>query len=79
VKAHDVTAHGHVVEISKVDAYGFIQTDEHRVYFNRASVLDNAFDDLDVGTPVAFVEERGEKGAQASTVRVLGKHHYVAP
>jgi hypothetical protein len=28
---------------------------------------------------VAFVEEQGEKGPQASTVRVLGKHHYVAP
>ena len=79
IKVHEVRAHGHVVEISKVDEYGFIQTDEHRVYFNRASVLDNAFDDLTVGTPVAFVEEPGEKGPQASTVRVLGKHHYVAP
>ena len=32
-----------------------------------------------VGTPVAFVEEQGEKGPQASTVRVLGTHHYVTP
>lgn len=79
VKAHEVPAHGRVVEISKVDEYGFIQTDEHRVYFNRASVLDDAFDDLTVGTPVALIEEQGEKGPQASTVRVLGKHHYVAP
>jgi len=79
VKAHEVPAHGSVAEISKVDGYGFIQTDEHRLYFNRASVLDDAFDDLAVGTPVAFVEEPGEKGPQASTVRVLGKHHYVAP
>lgn len=79
VKAHDEPAHGHVVEISSVDGYGFIQTDEHRVYFNRASVLDEGFDEMEVGTPVAFVEERGEKGAQASTVRLLGKHHYVGP
>jgi cold shock CspA family protein/ribosome-associated translation inhibitor RaiA len=79
VKAHEVPAHGRVVEISNVDGYGFIQTDEHRVYFNRASVLENAFDDMEVGTLVAFVEERGEKGPQASTVRVLHKHHYVAP
>jgi cold shock CspA family protein len=49
------------------------------VYFSRASVLDGAFDDLTVGSPVAFVEEAGEKGPQASTVRVLGKHHDVAP
>lgn len=79
VKAHEVAAHGEVVEISTVDGYGFIQAGEQRIYFNRASVLGDAFDGLTVGTPVAFVEEKGEKGPQASTVRVLGKHHYVAP
>jgi len=79
VKAHEAPAHGEVVEISKMDEYGFIQADEQRVYFTRASVLDDAFDELTVGTPVAFVEEKGEKGPQASTVRVLGKHHYVEP
>jgi cold shock CspA family protein/ribosome-associated translation inhibitor RaiA len=79
VKTHDVPAHGHVVELSRVDGYGFIQTDGYLVYFNRASVLDDAFDDLTVGTPVAFVEEKGEKGPQASTVRMLGKHHYITP
>jgi cold shock CspA family protein len=79
VKTHEAPAHGEVVEISKVDGYGFIQTDEYRVYFSRASVLDGAFDALTVGTQVAFVEERAEKGPQASSVRVLGKHHYTAP
>ena len=28
---------------------------------------------------VAFVEEQGEKGRQASAVRIPGKHRYVAP
>jgi len=79
VKAHEVPTHGDVVELSKADGYGFIQASEQRIYFNRASVLDDAFDDLTVGASVAFVEEQGEKGPQASTVRVLGKHHYVAP
>lgn len=79
VKTHDIPAHGEVVEISKADGYGFIQAGEDRIYFNRASVLDGAFDELAIGTPVAFVEEQGEKGPQASTVRILGKHHYVAP
>jgi cold shock CspA family protein len=79
VKTHDVPAQGQVAEISKVDGYGFIQADEFRVYFNRASVLDDAFDELAVGTAVTYVEEQGEKGPQASSVRVLGKHHYVAP
>ena len=79
VKAHEVPAHGEVVELSTVDGYGFIQAGEQRIYFNRASVMDDAFDQLTVGAPVAFVEEKGEKGPQASSVRVLGKHHYVAP
>ncbi len=79
VKAHEVPAHGEVIELSTVDGYGFIQADEQRIYFNRASVLDDAFDELTIGTAVAFVEEKGEQGPRASTVRVLGKHHYVAP
>jgi cold shock CspA family protein len=79
VKSHEVPAHGEVVELSMVDGSGFIQAGEERVYFSRASVLDDRFDDLAIGTPVAFVEERGDKGPQASTVRLLGKHHYVAP
>lgn len=79
IKTHEVPAHGQVVELSIVDGYGFIESGEARIYFNRASVLDDAFDQLAVGTPVTFVEEQGEKGPQASTVRVLGKHHYVAP
>ena len=79
VKAHEVPAHGEVAEISRVDGYGFIEAGERRIYFNRASVLDETFDGLTVGTPVAFLEEKGEKGPQASTVRVLGKRHYIAP
>jgi cold shock CspA family protein len=79
VKTHEVPAHGEVVELERADGYGYIQAGENRIYFHRASVLDDAFDELAIGTPVAFVEERGEKGPQASTVRVLGKHHYVAP
>jgi cold shock CspA family protein len=79
VKDHKVPAHGEVVVLSKAEGYGFIQAGEQRIYFNCASVLDKAFDDLTVGASVAFVEEKGDRGPQASTVRVLGKHHYVAP
>jgi len=80
VKTHASPAHGTIAEISKVDGYGFIQTaDGRRTYFARASVLDDAFDELSVGAQVAFVEESGDKGPQASTVRALGKHHYVGP
>lgn len=78
VKTHEVPAHGEITEISAVEGHGFIQAGERRIYFTRASVLEDAFDELEVETPVAFVEEKGEKGPQASTVRMLGKHHYVA-
>ena len=79
VKAHEAPAHGEVAEISTVDGFGFIQAGEHRYYFARASVLDGAFEQLEVGAAVAFVTEQGEKGPQASTVRLLGKHHYITP
>jgi cold shock CspA family protein len=77
VKTHEVPAHGEIAEIAAGEGHGFIRVGERQVYFTRGSVLDDAFDELEVGTPVAFVEEKGEKGPQASTVRVLGKHHYV--
>jgi cold shock CspA family protein len=79
VKTHEIPAHGEVVELAKDEGYGFIQAGEDRFYFHRDSVLDDAFDELSIGTGVAFVEEKGKKGPQASTVRVLGKHHYAAP
>lgn len=78
VKTHEVPDHGRVVELG--DDHGFIETAAgRRVYFHRTSVLDEGLARLAVGSDVAFVEESGDKGPQASTVRVLGKHHYVTP
>jgi cold shock CspA family protein len=37
-------------------------------------VLDGAFSRLAVGSRVTFAEEMGERGPQASTVKLLGKH-----
>lgn len=75
VKTHEAPSHGQVVRLGQDE--GWILTPDNReVYFHHRSVLDAAFDELRVGTDVAFVEEQGEKGPQASTVRVLGKHHY---
>ena len=55
---------------------GFIEAaDGGEIYFHRNAVLDGAFDRLVVGSEVVFVEEEGDKGAQASTVRLIGKHH----
>jgi cold shock CspA family protein len=76
VKLHKVEAHGRVSKISAEEDYGFIATPDGReIYFHRNSVIDNAFDRLSVGSEVRFAEELGEKGAQASTVHLIGKHH----
>ena len=76
VKLHEVEAHGRVSKISAEEDYGFIATpDGGEFYFHRNSVIDNAFDRLSVGSEVRFAEELGEKGAQASTVHLIGKHH----
>jgi cold shock CspA family protein len=78
VKTHKAPDHGRVAELT--DDHGFIETaDGRRVYFHRSSVLEEGAAQLAVGADVGFVEETGDKGPQASTVRVLGKHHYVGP
>lgn len=76
VKRHEAPPHGRVVELVPDEDFGRIETSDGRlVYFHRHSLLDADFDDLAVGTEVRFVEEMGERGPQASTVRVVGKHH----
>ncbi len=76
VKSHVADEHGRVTKFVAGQDCGFIETDDGReIYFHRNSVLDEAFGHLKVGSEVRFVEEAGDKGAQASTVRAIGKHH----
>ena len=76
VKEHVVEGHGRVTKFLAGEDCGFIEAaDGHEIYFHRNAVLDGAFDRLVVGSEVRFVEEEGDKGAQASTVRLIGKHH----
>jgi cold shock CspA family protein len=61
-----------VSQLFPVDEYGYIEAEDgHEVYFQKSSVLKNAFDRLTVDSAVSFVEEHGEKGPQASTVKLL--------
>ena len=72
VKSVQKMAGGTVKEIFPEEGYGFLETrDSRQIYFHRASVLDGHFDRLRVGTSVRFAEEQGEKGPQASTVKVV--------
>jgi cold shock CspA family protein/ribosome-associated translation inhibitor RaiA len=74
VKLHTTAPRGRVLRILPDQAYGFIEApDGHEVYFQRSAVLRNAFDRLRVGSEVTFVEEAGDKGPQASTVRLAAR------
>jgi len=52
--------------------YGFLVTPEGKeVYFHKDSVVNYSFEHLMPGTTVAFTEAKGEKGPQATSVKVL--------
>lgn len=77
VKTHAVLPHGKVMRLPAGADYGFLESlDGREIYFHRNSVVDGDFDQLQVGTEVAFAEELGEKGPQATTVHVVGRHHH---
>jgi cold shock CspA family protein/ribosome-associated translation inhibitor RaiA len=72
VKLHEPRPLGRIRRLFPEQHYGFIETaDGREIYFHRHSVLGGAFGRLQLGTDVEFVEERGEKGPQATTVRML--------
>ena len=74
VKLHEETPRGRVSAIFPEKGYGFLSTwDGREIYFHKNSVLGDKFDRLKVATEVLFVEEQGDKGPQASTVRVTGE------
>ncbi len=75
VKAREPAAHGRIVRIFPEGGYGFLETPDGReIYFHKNSVLSGGFGQLEVGREVAFTEEEGDKGPQASTVRPVGRH-----
>ena len=71
-KVHVPQPSGRVSRLFPEEGYGFLRTSEGtEIYFHKNSVLHDAFNRLTIGSRVAFSEELGEKGAQASTVRPL--------
>lgn len=74
VKLHEPRPLADVCRLFPTKGYGFIVAPDGReLYFHRNSVLDDAFERLEIGSRVEFVEEPGEEGPQASTVRISGK------
>ena len=80
VKSHTPTQMGRVTEIISAKSHGFLTSEDgRRIYFHCNSVLRHGFARLKVGTVVRFVEELGDKGPQASTVRIAGKKRVLSP
>ena len=78
VKTHEAPPHGKISELFTEEGFGKIESSDGReIYFHKNSVLKADFDKLEVGAEVRFVEEEGDRGPQASTVKVVGKHHVV--
>jgi cold shock CspA family protein len=73
IKVHEAQPTGRVTHLE--NDFGVLETADGRgVYFHRNSMLNGDFAKLSLGARVSFVEEIGEKGPQASTVRLVGKH-----
>ena len=71
-KTHLPQPSGRVSRLFPEEGYGFLRaSDGTEIYFHKNSVLHDEFNRLTIGTWVAFNEEMGEKGVQASTVRPL--------
>ncbi|MCW5977438.1 MAG: HPF/RaiA family ribosome-associated protein [Bryobacteraceae bacterium] len=83
VKSHpEQNIEGVVTKLFRETGYGFLRDAMGReVYFHRNSVREGDFDRLEVGTGVNFFENEGEgeRGPQASTVRIVDKPGIRAP
>lgn len=72
VKHHEGRPSGYISEVYPAEDFGRIRTSDGRsIYFHRHSVVGANFDQLNTGTQVQFVEQAGDLGPQASTVKPL--------
>jgi cold shock CspA family protein/ribosome-associated translation inhibitor RaiA len=73
VKVHEGPPTAQISKLFPEEDYGFLETaDGREVYFHRNAVLPPGFDHLELGAEVVFAEEMGEKGPQATSVRLSG-------
>lgn len=82
IKHHDVPLHGRIRTLLAEQDYGFIETSTgEEVYFHKNSLIGADFNDLEVGAEVRVEVAYGEsaEGPQASTVKLMGKHHLTDP
>jgi len=76
VKTHAGVPHARVRRLFPEEGYGFLEALNGReIYFHQHSLGTGEFERLTVGSEVTFVEEAGNQGPQASSVKVVGRHH----
>jgi ribosomal subunit interface protein len=77
VKMHEVPLHGTVRMVDRLGGFGFVETAPGDVYFHRNSVVDGEFADIEPGSRVRLelAERESDQGWQATTIRLIGKHH----
>jgi cold shock CspA family protein len=74
VKVHEPMPEARVTKLFPPEGYGYIEAPDGReLYFHANSVINSRFKTLKLGSKVSFTEEAGEKGPQASTVRLITK------
>ena len=75
-KNHTIPPYGRIAALFPDEGYGFIETpDGEEIYFHYNSLLNGDFQKLDIGKEVRFHPEAGDKGPQASVVKLIGKKH----
>jgi ribosomal subunit interface protein len=81
VKVHEVPLHGTVRMVDREGGFGFVETAQGEVYFHRNSVVEGEFADIEPGCRVRLevAERESAEGWQATTVRLIGKHHLQDP
>jgi cold shock CspA family protein len=75
IKRHSLQkANGYIKKIYPEEGYGFLMNLKGEdVYFHKNSVLHNDFGRLTKGTGVRYNEEMGQKGPQASSLKIVDK------
>lgn len=67
--------HAVVLRMFPDDGYGFLRAGDGReIYFHENSVVNDAFDALEIGEEVRFEATEGREGPQATTVDRIGRH-----
>lgn len=75
VKMHQELSHGKIVRLFTHDRYGFIETpDGEEYYFQASNVLSPAFENLQIGDAVDFLESIAGDSLQALRVSVVLKN-----